>query len=99
MSSCLNAPFGDALNHEFSTNLTAGTPPTVMGSHTILSALSPSEDGDISSNIFQKLSLLRSVAKKVLESISSEKPSVSRPAREARELLKALEDDEVVGVF
>ena len=80
--------------------MTAGTPPTVLCSHIILAALSPPEDGDsLPSNVFQELSLLRSVAKKVLDSVASEKPSISRPAREARELLRVLEDEEIEGVF
>jgi hypothetical protein len=88
------------LTWKFSVNLTAGTPPTVLCSHVILAALSPSEDGDgLPSNVFHKLSLLRSVAKKVLDSVASEKPSISRPAREARELLRVLEDEEIEGVF
>jgi len=82
------------------THLTAGTPLTVLGSYMTLAVLSSSEDSDAETeNVFQKLSLLRSVARKVLESVASEKPSISRPAREAKELLKALGDEELQGVF
>lgn len=35
---------------------------------------------------------LRSVAQKVQESIGTEKPNIARPAREAKELLKRLDD-------
>jgi hypothetical protein len=42
-------------------------------------------------NVFLKLGVLPGVKQKVQESISSDVPSVSRPAREAKELLAALE--------
>lgn len=77
-----------------------GTPLSVLGSQVTLAALSPPEDGDADTpNVFDKLSLLRNVAKKVLESVASDKPSVSRPARESRELLKTLREDELQGIF
>jgi len=50
-------------------------------------------------NLFQNLSVLRSVAHKVQESIAVDKPSIARPAREARELLKELDDETIQGVF
>lgn len=72
----------------------------MLCSHTILALLTPDEDGDQpSTNLFQQLSLLPSVAQKVLQSAASDKPAISRPAREARELLKALEDESIVGLF
>lgn len=77
-----------------------GTPLSVLGSQVTLAALSPPEDGDADTpNVFDKLSLLRNVAKKVLESVASDKPSISRPARESRELLKTLREDELQGIF
>lgn len=78
----------------------AGTPLTVLGSQITLAALTPPEDGEADApNVFDKLSLLRNVARKVLESVASDKPSISRPARESRELLKTLREDELQGVF
>ena len=74
----------------------AGTPPTEISSHTILAVLSSEQEGD---NLFQSLSLLRSIAQKVQESIASDKPSVGRPAREARDILKELDDESLQGFF
>ncbi|KAF9496394.1 ARM repeat-containing protein [Pleurotus eryngii] len=81
-------------------NLCSGTPPSVLSSRIILTVLS-SDDDDVTSspNIFQKLGILRSVAQKVQESMGNEKSSIARPAREARDLLKDLEDDDLRGLF
>ncbi|KAG5638049.1 hypothetical protein H0H81_002083 [Sphagnurus paluster] len=81
-------------------HLVAGTPQTMLAAHIILAVLTPDEDiGEIHENLFQKLSLLRSVAQKVLESIGNEKPSIARPSREARDLLKELGDESLDGLF
>ena len=72
--------------------MTAGTPPSALASQCILAVLSedaPSEE----SNIFQRLGVLRAVAQKVQESVGNERPAVARPAREARELLRVLDDE------
>lgn len=83
--------------------LSAGTPPTVLGSHCILAVVSPDDEfhsgDDDAPNVFQQLDVLRTVAQKVKESTSSDKLSVARPAREAREALKLLDDDALQGVF
>ncbi|KAI0944136.1 hypothetical protein AcV7_002042 [Taiwanofungus camphoratus] len=83
--------------------LSAGTPPSVLSSQCILAVLSPDEDflpGNAETpNVFMTLGVLRTVAQKVQESIASDKPSISRPAREARDILKALEDDALQGLF
>ncbi|KAL4249154.1 TOG domain-containing protein [Abortiporus biennis] len=72
--------------------LLAGTPASVLSSQCILAVLSAAdESGDFESSIFQKLGSTQSVAKKLQESVGSDKLSVARPAREARELLKQLE--------
>ncbi|KAG6810659.1 hypothetical protein H0H92_010871 [Tricholoma furcatifolium] len=78
--------------------LVAGTPQTMLGAHIILAVLTPDEDFD-PPNLFQQLHLLRSVAQKVLESIGNEKPNIARPSREARDLLKDMEDDSLDGLF
>ncbi|CAK5273992.1 unnamed protein product [Mycena citricolor] len=70
--------------------LVGGTPATIMSSYTILALLS-AEDAE--ENVFQTLGLLKSVAQKVQESAASDRIFVARPAREARDLLKALEED------
>ena len=70
-----------------------------MSSQTILAILSVSEDGEMYENLLQDLSLLRSVAQKVKESAASDKPIISRPAREARDILKEMDDEDLHGLF
>jgi len=57
------------------------------------------ESPDDSPNLFQKLGLLRNVAQKTLESAANEKPIISRPAREARDELKGMADQNLRGLF
>ncbi|KAF5354845.1 hypothetical protein D9756_005584 [Leucocoprinus leucothites] len=84
------------------TYLSSGTPPSVLSSHALRAVLSP-DDGfeslDDSINLFQKLGLLRTVAQKTLENAANEKPIISRPAREARDALKGLDDPSLRGLF
>lgn len=80
----------------FRSHLVEGTPETVLGS-TITSAVLSA--GDQEQSLFQKMGLLRGVAKKVLENIGSDKHSISRLSRESKDLLKALQADELQGVF
>jgi len=78
-------------------HLVEGTPATVLGSHitsAVLSADDPEQNG-----LFREMGLLRSVAKKVLENIGSDKHSISRLSRESRDLLRASQEDELQGVF
>ena len=75
--------------------LVAGTPPSSVASRCILAALSPPEDShshEADATLFKELGVLKSVAQKVQESISTDQPSIARPAREAKELLKTVED-------
>lgn len=59
-----------------------------------------SDDDDAGGpNIFQRLGLMRRVAQKALESAASDKPFIARPAREARDFIRDLEDEELVGLF
>ncbi|GLB43526.1 putative ARM repeat-containing protein [Lyophyllum shimeji] len=82
------------------THLLAGTPQTMLSAHIILAVLTPDEEvGQERRNLFQRLSVLRSIAQKVLESIGNEKPSIARPSREARDLLKQLDDESLDGLF
>ena len=79
-----------------------GTPASVISSHTLLAVLSPDEEGDSPTdgeNLFQKLGLMRSVAQKVIESVGNEKPSIARPAREAREALRYIDDESLQGLL
>ncbi|KAJ2980691.1 hypothetical protein NUW54_g10969 [Trametes sanguinea] len=93
--------FPDVVKPIISSYLVAGTPPSVLSSHCILAVLSPDEDAEETDgpNVFQQLGVLRAVAQKALESAANEKPSISRPAREARDLLKASGDDALQGLF
>ncbi|RDB20660.1 eIF-2-alpha kinase activator gcn1 [Hypsizygus marmoreus] len=80
--------------------LVAGTEQTMLSAHIILEVLTPEEDSDHGGqNLFQKLSLLRSVAQKVLDGVGNERPSIARPSREARDFLKQLDDDSLDGLF
>ena len=77
--------------------LVEGTPTTVLGS--IITSAVLSTDDPEQSGLFQKMGLLRSVAKKVLDNIGSDKHSISRLSRESKDLLKVLHEDELQGVF
>jgi hypothetical protein len=77
-----------------------GTPPSVISSQVILAVVSLDDDVEVDDgNLFQKLNVLRGVTQKVLESAASDKPFVSRPAREARDIIKQLDDDSLLGLF
>lgn len=78
--------------------LVAGTQPSILSSQIILVVIS-SDDELGSPNLFQKLNVMRRVAQKVLESSTSDKPFIARPAREARDIIKQLDDDALVGLF
>ncbi|KAF8911690.1 armadillo-type protein [Gymnopilus junonius] len=82
-------------------HLVSGTPPSVISSHVILAVLSESDDTHPTTgrNLFQNLKLMRKVAQKTLESAGHDQPFVARPAREARDLIKELHDDSLVGLF
>ncbi|KAG2158689.1 armadillo-type protein [Suillus bovinus] len=83
--------------------LISGTPPSALASHAIVAILSPDSDHylDPAATLFAKLGLLRSVALKVKESAGNERPTISRPAREARDILKNMVADEesLAGIF
>lgn len=89
------------LTHLPRSHLVSGTPPSVISSHVILAVLSESDDTDPTTgrNLFQNLKLMRKVAQKTLESAGHDQPFVARPAREARDLIKELHDDSLVGLF
>ena len=83
-------------------NLVVGTPITEASSLVIQTILSPDEGLDMiddTPNLFQKLSLLRGVAQKILQSIGSDRPFIAKPAREARDLLKNTDDSSLQGLF
>lgn len=74
----------------------------MLTSHVMRAVLRPDEDFEIpdgSLNLFQKLGMLRSVAQKALESAASDKPIISRPARDARDALKEMDDASLRGLF
>jgi len=66
--------------------------PSAVASHAILAALSTEDDGiPNEKNVFQKLGIMQHIALRVKKFITVDKPSVARPAREAKELLVALD--------
>ena len=84
----------------FRSHLVAGTTPSVISSQVILAVVSADEDTeDEGPNLFQKLNLMRKVAQKALESAASDKPFIARPAREARDRIKEMDDDSLLGLF
>lgn len=78
-----------------------GTPTTKISSIVVLTVLEEYQDeGNYDQpNLFQKLSLLRGVAQKMLDSAANEKPAIARPAREARDILKEMDDQTLSGLF
>jgi hypothetical protein len=72
----------------------------MTSSHAILAILSAGEESaDLHKNLFQSLSLMRSVAQKVLTNVASDRPAIARLAREARDLLKTLDDESIADLF
>ncbi|KAF9266994.1 ARM repeat-containing protein [Marasmius fiardii PR-910] len=85
------AIFPELLRPVVETYLAAGTSPNVMSSHVLLGVIEVwSEAPEKKENVFEKLGLMSSVAKKVQESAASDRPDIGRPAREARDLLRNL---------
>ncbi|KAH8110478.1 ARM repeat-containing protein [Phellopilus nigrolimitatus] len=87
--------FPELLQPIVNEHLLSGTAPSVLSSHAILAVLAKSVEDDSPNatethNLFQKLDVLSSIARKIQESIGADRPSISRPAREAKELLNAL---------
>jgi hypothetical protein len=72
------------------THLVAGTAQSLLSAHVTLVVLSPSDDdsSEQEEHLFQKLSLSRSIAQKVLEGVGNEKPVLARVSREAKEILR-----------
>ncbi|EGO00628.1 hypothetical protein SERLA73DRAFT_71629 [Serpula lacrymans var. lacrymans S7.3] len=97
--------YPDALKPLVNAYLVSGTPASAISSQTILAALTSTESEDYvdpKDTIFAKLGVLRSIAAKVKESASNERPVIARPAREAREILKAMAADgeeSLAGIF
>ncbi|KAL4068779.1 armadillo-type protein, partial [Scleroderma yunnanense] len=96
----------EAMKSIVSTYLVSGTAPSALSSHAILTVLVPDGEDvnhvDLGDTVFARLGVLRSVALKVKESAANERPIVSRPAREAREVLKAMAmqgEESLVGIF
>ena len=82
-------------------HLVIGTPSSILSSQIILAVVDQdenSEDAD-GPNLFQKLKLMRKVAQKALESAGNEKSFIARPARTARDIIKGLDDDTLIGLF
>ena len=78
------------------TYLISGTAPSALGSQCILAILSGDQPEP---NVFQQLGVIKSIAQKVQASVGSDRPAVSRPAREAKDLLRNLHDPELAGIL
>jgi len=74
------------------TYLMAGTPPSALASHSIVALLTTDTGAPPTTVPGAFRSILPSIAQKVKESIGTEKPGIERPAREAKELLRNLDD-------
>jgi hypothetical protein len=76
----------------YRTRLVAGTPTSVLASHCILALLTADDDvpPDTVPEPFRPI--LPSIARKIQESIGTEKANIARPAREAKELLRNLDN-------
>ncbi|KAH9976102.1 ARM repeat-containing protein [Lactifluus volemus] len=74
------------------TYLVAGTTPSVLSSHSILAFLTTNDGTPPTTVPTPFRSILPSIARKIQESIGTEKPNIARPAREAKELLRRLDD-------
>lgn len=77
------SPFPDLLRPIVDAHLLAGTPPSALSSNILKTTVEEAP------TFFYTLSCVPSVVKKVNASIG-ENPSISRPAREAKELLKTV---------
>ena len=78
-----------SINH--STQLVTGVPPVSLASHCILAVLLKAEQEEVEETVFHKLGVFQSVTQKVQELCAAERSSISRPAKDARELLNKLE--------
>ncbi|KAA1470496.1 ARM repeat-containing protein [Dentipellis sp. KUC8613] len=74
------------------TYLIGGTPPSVLSSRCILAVLSGDEDTPHLEipHVFQPV--IQGINQKIQESIGTDKPNIARPAREARDLLKKMDE-------
>jgi hypothetical protein len=79
----------------YSSYLVAGTPASALSAHCILAVLSV-YDEDTSANPSLPSDIqaaLPKIAKKVNESIGSDRPNITRPSREAKEILRRVDDE------
>jgi len=85
--------FPDLVRHIVDAYLVAGTTPSMLSSNAILAVFEKAseDDGEQHEHIFGRLGLLQSISQKLQESVGAEKSAISRPAREARELMNKLE--------
>jgi hypothetical protein len=90
------SPFPDLLRPIVDAHLVAGSGPSALSSNTIKTTIEEAPE------LFYTLSCVTSIVKKVNASIG-ENPSISRPAREAKELLKTvppyMDDNDVQSLF
>ncbi|KAJ3745026.1 armadillo-type protein [Lentinula detonsa] len=78
----------DMLQPIVETYLVGETAVSMICSRVILAVLKSASEDESKGNLFENLGLMASIAQKVHESCTSERPNIARPAREARELLR-----------
>ncbi|KAF7308577.1 TOG domain-containing protein [Mycena chlorophos] len=85
--------FADLLRPVVTTYLVGGTPLSIISIQTILAVVTlDDDDTEPGPNLFQKLTLMAEVQQKIKESMGSDKPFIARTARDARDMVKVLED-------
>ncbi|KAI9508386.1 ARM repeat-containing protein [Russula earlei] len=84
--------YGSLVDSVVRTYLMAGTPPSVLASHCIVALLATDTGAPPTTVPRPFQTVLPSIAQKIKESIGTEKPNIARPAREAKELLRNLDD-------
>ncbi|KAG8843400.1 translational activator of GCN4 [Serendipita sp. 405] len=90
-------PSPELLQGVVRSHILQGTPPSVLSSLIILHAV---EDAP---KLFYTMNCVPSVLRKIVESIGESVPAISRPAREAKELIRTTppfcDDDSVLAIF
>ncbi|KAI0316101.1 ARM repeat-containing protein [Amylostereum chailletii] len=85
--------YGDIVQPIIESYLVGGTPPSVLSSHCILAVLAAYDEDDAHDRALPSIiqASLPGLAKKVQENMGTEKPSIARPAREARDILRRVD--------
>ncbi|KAF7294474.1 TOG domain-containing protein [Mycena kentingensis (nom. inval.)] len=87
----LSGPCAELLRPLVQAHLVGGTPLSIIAAQTIVAVVTPDDTEE--PNLFQKLSVMPDVIQKVKEGLASDRPFITRPSREARDLIKSLDED------